>query len=148
MNSVYHSLKEHDIQLEGKLFPKVRYILMLISGVGAIALIALAVAFAESLDFLDEIPVIETASGVQEQVSATALLANRYAADNNQSYEGVCESLINSVTEGEDIQCNDNGEGWALSATDANGTLWCADKSTPAKQIQTSLEDRIECFAL
>ena len=149
MNSVYVSLKKHDLQLPGKLFPKVRYIFMIILGVAMIILLSLAYAFTESINsFFEELPVIETASGVQEQVSATSLLATRYFLDTNQSYAGVCESLKNSVTEGEDVQCNDSGEAWALTATDADGTLWCADKNTLAKQIQIPLDTRTECFAL
>ena len=148
MNSVYQKLKEHDLNQPGKLFPKVRYIFMMVFGLLAIVAIGLAVAFEESLDFLDELPAIETASGVQEQVSATAVLADRYFIDSNQSYEGVCESLKNSVTEGADVQCNDSGEAWALTATDSDGTMWCADKGTLAKQIQMPLDARTECFAL
>jgi hypothetical protein len=148
MNSVYLKLKEHDLNLPGKLFPKARYIFLMIAGVAAVAAIGLMVVFAESLDFLDELPVIETPSGVQAQVSATSLIANRYWLDNNQSYMSVCESLRNSVTESNEVVCNDNGEAWALSATDTDGTLWCADKNTLAKQIQVPLEDRTECFAL
>lgn len=148
MNSVYQKLKEHDLNQPGKLFPKARYIFMMVFGLLAIVAIGLAVAFAESLDFLDELPAIETASGVQAQVSATAVLADRYFIDSNQSYEGVCESLKNSVTESTDVQCNDSGEAWALTATDSDGTMWCADKGTLAKQIQMPLDTRTECFAL
>jgi hypothetical protein len=148
MNSVYLALKQHDLNLRGKLFPKARYIILMIIGVTVIALIALAAAFAESIDFLDELPAIDTASGVQAQVSATSLIAKRYWLDNNQSYVGVCASLKNSVTESDDIQCNDSGEAWALTATDTDGARWCADKNTLAKKIQAPLDTRTECFAL
>lgn len=148
MNSVYLRLKDNNLDLPGTLFPKARYIFMLIAGVVTVALIGLAVAFSESLEFLNELPVIETASGVQEQVSATALLADRYFADNNQSYTGVCESLKNSVTEADEVFCNDSGEAWALSAVGDDGTLWCADKNTPAKRMQMPLDAKTECFAL
>lgn len=148
MNSFYHSLAKHDSNTEGKLFPKARYIFMMFIGLVAIAAMALVYAFEESLDFLDELPVIETASGVQQQVSATHLISERYFLDNNQSYAGVCESLKNSVTESTEVFCNDSGEAWALTASETNETLWCADKNTLAKQIQVPLETRTECFAI
>lgn len=148
MNSFYHSLAKHDSNTEGKLFPKARYIFMMFMGLVAIAAMALVYAFEESLDFLDELPVIETASGVQQQVSATHLISERYFLDNNQSYAGVCESLKNSVTESSEVFCNDSKEAWALTAAEEGGTLWCADKNTLAKQIQVPLETRTECFPL
>ncbi len=148
MNSFYQSLVQHDTNQIGKLFPKVRYLFMILMGVAAITLISLAYAFAESLDFLDELPVIETASGVQAQVSAAHLIAERYFLDTNQSYIGVCESLKNSVTESTEVFCNDSGEAWALTAVDSDGTLWCADKNTLAKQIKVPLDTRTECIAI
>ena len=149
MNTVYLSLKENDLKLPGTLYPKARYIFMMIVGVGTIVLLSLAYAFTESIDSVfEELPAIETGRDVQQQVSGTTLIAQRYFLDFNQSYAGVCESLKNSVTESDDVACNDSGEGWALTATDADGTLWCADKSTLAKQIQVPLDDRIECFSL
>lgn len=147
MNSIYLKLKANDLNLSGKLLPKARYIFMMVVGVGMLALIAMAYTFTDSINsFFEEIPALETNSGVQSQVSATALLAKRYFLDNNQSYSGVCEPLKNSVTESEDVACNDSEEAWALTATDPDGTLWCADKNTLAKKIQVPLESRTECF--
>jgi hypothetical protein len=148
MNSFYHSLTKHDTNQTGKLFPKARYLFMMLMGIAAVILIALAYAFAESLDFLDELPVIETAGGVQAHVSATHLIAERYFLDNNQSYAGICESLKNSVTKSTEVLCNDSKDAWALTAAEEGGTLWCADKNTLAKQIQVPLDTRTECFPI
>jgi hypothetical protein len=147
MNSMYVRLNASPLSLPGMLYPKLRYLFMMVAGVVVIIAISLAYAFYENIDsFFEELPAIETASGVQAEVTATALLADTYRADNNLSYTGVCESLKASVTKSSDVQCNDSGETWALTATDADGVIWCADKSTPAKQIQVPLDTRTECF--
>jgi hypothetical protein len=149
MNHIYLKLKEHNLNLPGKLFPKARYILLMLVGAGMIAFIALAYAFAESIDSMfKDIPALENSNGVQSQVSATSLVAKDYFLNNGQSYAGVCESLKNSLTESKEVTCNDNKEAWALTATAAEGILWCADKTTLAKQIQNPLETRTECFVL
>lgn len=147
MNSMYVRLKASNLSLPGMLYPRLRYLFLMVVGVGVVIALSLAYALYENIDsFFEELPAIETATGVQAEVTATALLADTYRADNNLSYTGVCESLKASVTKSSDVQCNDSGEAWALTATDADGVIWCADKSTPAKQIQVPLDTRTECF--
>ncbi len=90
-------------------------------------------------------------SGVQKaiianQLSSSVTSAEVFYADNNDSYEGVCGSLVSNFEGADEISCNDSEDEWALSVELDEGVTVCADGSAYVKEIKIPLEERTKCL--
>jgi hypothetical protein len=109
--------------------------------------------FVSSLDSWDEfIPESTEETFMSEEVPVTFMFLNQLAAtaaeDNNGSFEGACTTLM-IMAEGEGIvTCNDTETAWALEIETESGSRFCADTTTPGKEIFVPLGDKTECVAL
>jgi hypothetical protein len=75
-------------------------------------------------------------------------VALRYANEHTGSYEGVCEVLKPLAAVDGEVACNDHQATWALAVTNTFGTRFCADVTTPGKQVYTELGEKTQCITV
>ncbi len=152
MYHLYSALKtsQSEEMVKNK-YIKVWYWLLAGLTVATVATLAvLAFFFKETFTWLREaaVPIEVEFSDTPAGFSKFPELTLRHQNEHDGSYEGVCDVLRPEVTDDADIVCNDSATSWAFSAAVSEDDIYCADRATPGKKINTPLGDKTQCIAV
>jgi hypothetical protein len=125
--------------------------LMGVSLLFSLAVVVLATFFSDKMEWLEEaaspIEEMETRD-VPTEFGGFSEAALQYADENEGSYLGVCEDLRPLAEAAGEVVCNDSETAWAVQTTDAFGTSFCADSTTPGKAVPSPIGTETRCISV
>lgn len=147
MYRLYCDLSVGTVDEPASSFIKISYFSSVFLGIAAIiGLILLATLIGSISRFDEAVPDVFTSTTLYGEVLHSSVSAEEYKLAQG-SFKGVCDVLVPEVSSATNVECNDEEGEWALSAS-VEGDRWCADTTTPAKQVYTSLEGKLSCVDL
>jgi Uncharacterised protein family (UPF0259) len=151
VHGMFHLYEAFSVSKATLTASKTPFYYWLFSLCGMVLVGALLIGLLFYRDTLEEWVAIEAVT-TPSTVTADALLslkelaATTYA-NNNGTFEGVCEELTTALEIKTDVRCNDSTESWALSARDGEA-YWCIDADQiVSKRIPADIGERTVCIA-
>lgn len=146
MFTLYKALQAGRAEEPSSAFTKGIYWFLTFLGFSVIvALITAAIIWGEK--DLTDMSLLPEESTVKLQILAAGPLATAYLSTHDNSFEGVCETLVPTLSAASATECNDSDSAWALQGVEGE-EQWCADTTSTGKQVNTALEGRTTCIQL
>ncbi len=148
MFRIYRELAESTTEMPSKKGVRAAY--WLLTSVGLITIptiLILLVVFGEVDELKETMTPLSQDNHVVLQMDELDKKAEEYFV-NQKTLEGVCESLINSLSTDGGVACNDDIDSWALSVVDGED-VWCMDsKQAVPKRIRSEIDERTACIVV